>query len=259
MMYYTLEGDYVKYINVPFRFSGKFEVLSSGNLVAVTSQSDANFHLGEYDKYRLIYMDSTGVITKFGYEYDGNLNLSIMWSRFFENQNNYTYHPQYLNSIYDVTDTVLLHKYEIICDNFNPFDISKISRYKSMKGFDKDWYSHTSLDSYMAETNSHFYFVINDEKKKYYYLYDKESENLMGFKEMIFDNEFIVDDLSTIFNTDEYFIGMVSPERLHDFRKYKETQNIPLSENFTNMIDQLDEEDNKVLVLFKIKKLVDTN
>lgn len=110
----------------------------------------------------------------------------------------------------------------------------------------------------MAETDSHFYFVITDEKKRYFYFYDKASEKVIGFKEIIFDNEFIVDELLTIFNTDEYFIGMVSPERLHSFKKYKETQNTPLSENFTNMIDQLGEEDNKVLVLFKIKKLVNT-
>ncbi|MCD8042918.1 MAG: 6-bladed beta-propeller [Tannerellaceae bacterium] len=255
IMYYTLEGEYIKYINVPFRFSGRFQVMPSGDLVAVTSQCQGNFHLGEYDKYRLIYMDSTSVITKFGYEYDDNLNLSIGWSNIFDNGRDYSYYPQYLNSIYNVSDTLLLHKYEIDCNYFDPFDINKISEYSTMKSFDKDWDSHTSLDPYMAETDSHFYFVINDERKKYYYFYDKESENLIGFKDIKFDNEFVIDELFTIFNNDEYFIGMVSPNKLLDLKKYKEMQNTPLSENLSKMIDSLDEEDNKVLVLFKVKKL----
>lgn len=122
--YYTLEGEYIKYINVPFRFFGAFQVLPSGEIVAITNQSDGNFHLNEYDKYRLIYMDSTGVITKFGYKYDDNINLSIGWSKLSQN---YFYYPQYLNSIYNVTDSLLSHKYNIDCSYFNPFDITEIN------------------------------------------------------------------------------------------------------------------------------------
>ena len=101
---------------------------------------------------------------------------------------------------------------------------------------------------------THLYFSITNERKEYYYFYNKETGNLRGTKKVIFDSDFVV-EFPKLFNYEDYFIGPVSIEKLYALREYKRVKGELISRPLGNMIDSLKEEDNPPLVLFKIKNI----
>lgn len=254
MMYYTLTGYFIKSIDVPYRFSGQYEILPSGRMLSITSKSDGNFHLDNYDDYRLIYTDSLGSIQKFGFKYNDNIDLSVAWSKLFYCDNELLCYPQFQNSIYSVSDTLIREKYRIDCGNFTTFDFKRLSQYTNLDDFDKDWDATTNLSPYISENRTHLYFSITNERKEYYYFYNKETGNLRGTKKVIFDSDFVV-EFPKLFNYEDYFIGPVSIEKLYALREYKRVKGELISRPLGNMIDSLKEEDNPPLVLFKIKNI----
>jgi hypothetical protein len=255
MMYYDSDFKFLKKTDVLYRQFGKFGILPSNTIVSVTGKCDYNLHLGEYEKYRLIYTDTLGQIKKFGFVFNDNMNLSVGWSKIINSNGELLYYQQFANSIYSVNDTLIREKYRIDCSQFSEFDINKITQYDNLKDFDNYWYMKSNLNPYIAETNNHLFFIINDKHDEYKYFYDKRNKKLIGFKRMNYDNDFFEDFMGNIFSYGNYFIGKASPSDLADFKKKREQEGTPLSEKLSKMIDRLDEEDNNVLVLFKIKKL----
>jgi len=254
-MYYDMDGNFLKKSNVSFRQFFTFGILPSNTVVSVTGKSDHNHHLGDYDKYRLVFSDTLGNINKFGFEFDDNMNLPVGWSSIYRYNNELLYYQQYANSIYSVTDTLIREKYRIDCSNFSAFDIKKINQYDKMEDFDEYWYRTANLYPSISENNNHLFFTINNMKEYHRYFYDKRSGKHIGFKKMNFDNDFCVQFSNNFYSYGDYFIRIVSPVELAELKKNRDKEGKPLSEKFSKMIDGLDEEDNDVLVLFKIKEL----
>jgi hypothetical protein len=223
--------------------------------VSVTGRINANFHLGNYEKFQLIYSDTLGNIHKFGFDFDDNINLSVGWSKIFQSNDELLFYQQYANSIYSVTDTVIREKYRIDCSRFSQFDLNKISQFNNVDDFDRYWYQKSNLNPYIGENNSHLFFVVNNGTEYYKYFYDKRSGKTTGFKKMNYDNDFFCEFNDDLFTFGDYFIGTASPTDLLELKKKREDTENPMSKTVSDMIDSLDEEDNDVLVLFKIKEL----
>ena len=255
MMFYDLEGNYIKNITISYRQTDQFAISPSNNIIAITSKNDGNFHLEDYDKYRLIYSDTLGNIRSLGFEFDDNINLPRSWSKIFFNGDEILFYQQYTNSIYSITDTLIREKFRIDCINFTPFDINLITSFENYEEFQKHIYTKTNLASYVAENTNHLYFVIDNKKEAYKYFYDKRTGNHIGFKKMNYNTEFFNTFKSNIFSYQDYFIGKASSEELMKLKKERDKSGKPFSNKINKIIESLKDDDNDVLVLFKIKEL----
>ncbi|MDR1173057.1 MAG: 6-bladed beta-propeller [Bacteroidales bacterium] len=222
-------------------------------MVSAVSKNDGNFHLGRFDDYRLIYSDTTGRMRQFGFKYDDNIDLPAGWSELYFCGDEILYYPQYLNSIYSVTDSAIRQKYIIDCRNFTPFDQKRIAQYNDWDKFCEYWYSTTNLESKIAETGDHLYFGVNNKRQLQYYFYNKRTQTLTGFKTMLLDREFAV-EFSRLYSYGEYFVGTAPVPLLKELKAYKDRMGEQMSDGIGDMIDRLKEEDNDVLVLFKLKQ-----
>ena len=254
MMYYTLDGNFIKSVNVPFSFFGTFVFLSSGTMISAINKHDGNFHLGRFDDYRLIYSDSLGKMLKFGYGFDDNINLPLSWSQLISYDNEILYLPQYLNSIYTVTDSSILQKYIIDLSKFNPFNKKMLTQFRNYDQFNDYWSITTNLEPKIAENFDHLYFVVSDKKQKLFYFYDKNTNVLVGFKTILFDREFAL-QFPSIYGFEDYFVGTVPAWLLKELKEYHDKNNFKMPDEVDDMIDRLNEEDNDVLVFFRIKPL----
>lgn len=254
LMYYDLQGKYIKKSNFKYRFVSQFEMLPSSGMVFATNKSDGNVHFGKYDDYRLIYTDTIGTIKKFGFIYDDNFFLKVGWSKLFLHGDEILYLPNYSNNIYSVSDTLIRLKYTVVLDDMSQFDINTVTKYRSIAELDREWYSKANVFPKLSENNTHLYFSVDCRGKKYYYFYDKRTENVVGLEKLLFDSHFMM-EFPTLYSYQDYFVGTVKAESLKELKEINKKKGTPMPPAMAKMVDNLDEEDNDVLVMFKLKKL----
>jgi hypothetical protein len=253
MMYYTLDGKFIRREAVPFSFYGSFAIEpSSGMIVSVTNKSARNTHLEKLDDYRLIYTDSVGNIKKTAFEYDDNADLPIAWSEIFENGKELLFYPQFQNKLYSVTDSTVNVKYEIkFSADVNQYDPDKLFSFQNIDAFNDYWYRVTKLDTRVAENATHLYFMLSDKKERVYCFYDKQTKNVIATKDVIFSDNWII-NFPVIYAYNDLFIATVMPGFIK-LLKQVDIGNDKLPQELKDMIDTLKEDDNSVLVLFKLK------
>jgi hypothetical protein len=255
MMYYTLDGRFIRRENMPFSFYGSFAVLpSSGMTVSATNKSNRNTHLENLDDYRLIYTDSVGTIKKTAFECDDNVDLPISWSQIIENGEELLYYPQFQNKLYQITDSTVNIKYEIKLNaDFNQYNPDRLLSFRNLETFNNYWNSTTKLDTRMAENTNHLYFMVSDKKERVFCFYDKLTKNLIATKDIAFDEDWII-RFSVIYAYNDLFIATVDPGLIKALKQVDiENGKNKLSQEAKDMIDSLEEDDNSVLVLFKLK------
>jgi hypothetical protein len=130
-----------------------------------------------------------------------------------------------------------------------------VTKFNNMDEFDHYWYSKTNLFPHMAETQNHLNFVVNDKKKRYKCFYDKRSGKHIGFEKMHYNTDFFDASPSGWFSYNDYFIGIAPVTDLIEMKKKRNESGKPFSKAVSSMIDSLKEDDNDLLVLFKIKEL----
>lgn len=71
-----------------------------------------------------------------------------------------------------------------------------------------------------------------------------------------YDTDFAIEFMNNIFSYKDYFVALVEPETLKGLKKHIETTtHYPMKEENRKMIENLKDDDNLVLVFFKIKAL----
>ena len=255
LMKFSLEGDFLEESNVDFLMNCSFQTLPSGNYVYAISKGDQNYHLKEYNEYKLLFTDSIGNIIKAAYTYPETEYSSLMYDALIRKGNDILYFPMYMNEIYTVTDTALNLRYRFDYTAFSPFDKNKMGTFDTRKEFVEYRSSHTYLSSY-AENETHIFFVTKDKGgNKLITFYDKESSKSINCTSILFDMDFAV-KLDQLSNYKDYFVGLVEPETLKGLKKHIETTtHYPMKEEKRKMIENLKDDDNMVLVFFKIKAL----
>lgn len=254
MVYFSLLGDFIKSENVNFRFTGQFGILPSGNIVSATSKSDRNYHLNELTDYRLLYTDTTGMITRAFYKHDDNENLPIAFSSFFLHNDDNLYYPAFMNQICNVSDTSVCIKYLFDYKDFTPIDPERISDFQNYDEFSDYRYTTTWLFPLFAENNTHLFFKTNDKKEEFLTFYDKKNKNMISFKTMLFDTDFAI-NFSPVYSYGDYFIALADPALLISMKNYMIENKYPIPEKTKPFFEKIKEDDNSALVLFKIKDL----
>jgi len=256
MMFYDLDGNFIRSKDLLFNESSSFALLPSNTILSISDSHEHNVHLGDFNRYRLIFSDTTMSNYKFGFEFDNNANLSIGWSNLYYYNGEYIYYPQFTNSIYSVSDTLIREKYRIDCSNiFSQFDINKITQFKSSEEFYEYWNATANLYPFIAENSHHLFFTVANQTIKYTYFYDKTNHKSVGFETMDFDGDFLVNFQDDIYNYGDYFLGIAPVNKLFELKDERQKSGNPLSKKISKMIDSLKDDDNDILVLFKLKEL----
>lgn len=253
-MYYTLNGEFLRYVPTPFAFAGEMMVSPEGYLMSVTNKFQWNTHLKELDDYRILFTDSLGNVIKGAFKYDDNKNLATAYSQLYMINDEVVYYPQYANSLYTVNDSTISLRYRIDLSNYYPYDIAEVQGVKSIEEFREIRSTYTYLMPNMIETNDHLYFSVSNKLENIYSFYDKNADKIISFKSIDYDDDCIFyPSISRMSSYGNYFVSSIPVDYLKGIKSERDNSPNKLSEDVASMIDSLKEDDNNVLVLFKLK------
>jgi len=255
-MYYTLNGDFCRSVPTPFSFAGEMMVSPKGDLMSVSNKSNMNTHLKELDDYRILFTDSLGNVVKGAFNYDDNSSLAIAYSQLYRTNSELVFYPQYMNSLYTVNDSTITLRYKIDLSNYSPYNLLDIQNVKSENVFNEITRGSTYLQPNMIETNDFLYFLVTNKTEYIFSFFDKKTNNIISFHGFDYDGDCVFNPTITRMNSyQDYFVSSVPVEFLKMIKSNRDKSENKFSDNVASMIDSLHEDDNNVLVLFKLNKL----
>lgn len=170
-------------------------------------------------------------------------------------ENDILYVPMYLNEVYTVTDTTLSLRYKFDYSEFTPFEKEKIATFENYDELRDYRSSHTYLSTF-AENSTHLFFLTSDNgNERLVSIYDKRSKKLLQVSGIQCDTDFIFDFIAGIHAYEDYFIAMILPQSLRMLKSQLEKNHYPVKEENMRLFENVKEDDNLVLVFFKIKDL----
>lgn len=255
-MKFTLNGDYLASHDVPFRTYCNFRILPNGEYVTATDKDARNNHLGQYEEYKLLYTDSLGHIQKAGCIYPETIHSSLSYDPLRRIKNETIYAPWYINEVYTVTDTTIYLRYKIDYSDFTPFEKDKMGTFESYDDFSNYRLNHTFSTIY-AENDTHLFFVTRDKgDKRFISMYNKRTKNVVNIAGFFSDIDFIMEFSSGIYSYNDYFVALVPPQTLKGLKMHiDEVTHYPAKEENKQLFENIKEDDNLVVVFFKIKNL----
>ena len=255
-MKFTMNGDYVKSLDVPFSTYCNFQILSNGEYVTATNINGLNYHLGQYSDYKLLYTDSIGKLRKVAYTFSETEHSALAYDPVGRTGNDIFYAPIYLNEVYTVTDTALQLRYKFDYNAFTPFEKEKMGTFENYEDFNRYQLAHTFVWQY-AENDTHLMFVTSDKNDyRFVSFYDKRNKRLINTAGFSNDMDFAMDFGSGLYSYENYFIALVSPSTLQGLKRHiDQTTHYPIKEENKQLFENIKEDDNLVVVFFKIKDL----
>ena len=254
-MPFSLDGNYIDFDDVPFRTICNFQISSTGYYITATSKGDWNNHLGPIADYKLLYTDSLGNLQKAACYYQESEHNQLVYDPVRRLENDILYVPMYLNEVYTVTDTTLSLRYKFDYSEFTPFEKEKIATFENYDELRDYRSSHTYLSTF-AENSTHLFFLTSDNgNERLVSIYDKRSKKLLQVSGIQCDTDFIFDFIAGIHAYEDYFIAMILPQSLRMLKSQLEKNHYPVKEENMRLFENVKEDDNLVLVFFKIKDL----
>lgn len=255
-MKFSLDGDYIGSHDVPFRIGCNFQILPNGEYVTATDKGARNNHLGQYEEYKILYTDSLGHLRKAAYVYPETVHSSLGYDPLSQNRDEILYAPMYLNEVYTVTDTAIYLRYRFDYSDFKPFEKDKMGVFDSYEDFSNYKLAHTYLFVY-AENDTHILFVTSDKQdRRFISFYDKRSKKIVNATQIFYDTDFAMEFASGIYSYNDYFVALVPPATLKGLKQHiNETTHYSAKEENMRLFENIKEDDNLVVVFFKIKEL----
>lgn len=255
-MSFTPDGDYIQSRNVNFRMAGSFQILPNGEYVSSLHKGNKNVHLGKYADYKLLYTDTVGRIVKAAYNFPESectmvIDESLSWLN-----DELLYYPLYHNKIYTVNDSVVNLRYKFDYSDFTPIDEYKLSTFEKYEDFKEYLSSHTYMNSF-TENNTHLCFLTYDKNgNRFISFYDKRSKKILSFSFLYFDTDFAFEYENGVYAYGDYFVALLQPATLKALQKHIETTtHYAAKPENKQLFAELKDDDNMVLVFFKIKTL----
>ncbi|GGK07795.1 MULTISPECIES: 6-bladed beta-propeller [Parabacteroides] len=255
-MKFSLDGNYIASHDVPFRIGRNFQILPNGEYVTATDKGDRNNHLGQYSEYKILYTDSLGHLKKAACTYSETVHSSLGYDPLSRKRDEILYTPMYLNEVYTVTDTALYMRYKFDYSDFTPFEKNKMGTFESYDDFNNYLLAHTYLFIY-AENDTHILFVTCDKQdRRFVSFYDKRSKKTVNTAGFYYDTDFSMEFSSGIYSYNDYFVALVPPTTLKGLKQHiDEITHYSAKEENMRLFENIKEDDNLVLVFFKIKNL----
>lgn len=255
LVYYSLLGEYVK--EIPFAIHDIGDCASIGkNCIAFTNRAVAHNPLPDgLNRYRIICADTLGNIIGGIYEQEDRINFPVGFFEFLKYKDITYFNPIFTPYIYTIADSTIKKKY--VCDYtaLNPKepplpnnrdDFAGIARYSGGK---------TSLCGLFVENDSFIAFQTKHDYKDYTTFYDKKSRKAVT---VLTHPQYNSDDsclmaFNWLTSKDDYLVGYVGSWALLYWNKLcieeKDFSRAP------ELCSKLQEDDNIVLVFFKLKSI----
>ena len=253
LLHFTLEGDYVKTTDVNFDFSGQMEYFPSGNIVVATNRNFRNIHLDELDDYRILQSDSLGNIVKAGFKRDDNKKLKIIYERMFRSGEDIVYYPPFLNALYTIGDDAISERYVVEYKDYPPIDQEEFLDLPNMNRLQEFEGRIVYLSpAALAENSTHLYFSTMAKHRFFYTIYDKRAKKQLSFRNLHFRSGLIMAP-DPMYSYGDYFIGQATAEQIIAMREFLKREGRPISPQYQELFNNIREDDNPVLVFFKLK------
>ena len=252
LMYFTLDGNYIKNSDININFCGQMEILPSGNMVAAVSKSCLNVHLGELDDYRIFQSDSLGNIVKAGFKRDDNKKLMIAYERMFRSDEDIVYLPPFLNALYTIEDDAISERYVVEYKDYPPInqeEFLELPNLNRMRAFERRIIYLSSAA--LAENSTHLYFSTEG-KDRFYTIYDKRAKKQVSTRN-IYCRSWLVMAPAPMYAYGDYFIGLAFAEHIIAMREFLKREGRPVPPQYQELFNNIREDDNPVLVFFKLK------
>lgn len=256
MNYFSLDGTFLFDRNVPMMLDGEFKVVSPNQILVSNPRNSENGHLGKWDSYRIIHLDSLLQIAGGGFEYDDNVHSNYLSMVFPVSDSDILYSPMYTNNFYSVSPTGIQMKYHLDYSRFeNVIDTCKIYELQdAQKRFDYI-FSSTYVLPESVETKDFFWFKthVQDLSKEFYTYYDKRTNRSLSFCGVASDVDFVYNYILSCCG--DYMVGIVEIPTLQILYDVCKKKLVKSKKENMEMIEHLKDDDNSVLVLFKLKPL----
>lgn len=254
--YYNYQGKFVKSIRTFFYFAEIKVQKTSGDYVFSTYGAP-NIHIPAIAYNYLIVTDSLQNIKAKGIPFTENESELSLWGNFGLHLNNHliTYTPRYSDSIITVNP-----KNELVANYTFDFGADKIKSENMYK------LKTAALDSYLqnksllyfngnfSESSTHLYFNLITDTKMAHGFYDKRTHKSFTCFGLATDN-YVVPIFSIPMATfKDWFVGVETASAIVN-SKEKFGARIKKDALFANLINSTSENDNPILVFYKMKKL----
>ena len=256
MNYFTLDGAYLFDRDVPMILDSNFSVMSPNRILVSNHKNIENDHLGKWDSYRIIQLDSLLQIAGGGYEYDDNVHARYLSPVFPPSGENILYNPMFSNDFYSVSSAGLNLKYSLDYSRFeNVIDTGYVNKLNNAGDIFDYMESTTYVLPECIETSSFFWFKTHSQNNsnEFYTYYDKGSKLNVSFRKVIQDVDFIYDYTKAY--CDDYIVGIVDVPTLRALYDACKKNLVKGKKKNMEMIEKMKDDDNSVLVLFKLKPL----
>ena len=255
-MVFTDKGDFITSYDVNFRMKSCFQILPNGEYVSFTDAGDRNYHLGKYADYKVLYTDTLGRLLKAAYTFPEKVYTTIVYDPLIWANDELLYFSLYRDKVYTLKDSIFEMRYKFDYSDFSPFKEKDLEAFENYEDFYRYCSSHTYLSGF-AENSTHLFLKTSSEDgKDFVSFYDKRSKKMISWYYIYYDMDFALEFMNNIFSYKDYFVALVEPETLKGLKKHIETTtHYPMKEENRIMIESLKEDDNMVLVFFKVKTL----
>lgn len=256
MNYFSLDGTLLFNRDVPMILDGYFSVISPNRILVSNHKNIGNEHLGKWDSYRIIQLDSLLQIAGGGYEYDDNVYSNCLSPVFPASAANILYNPMFMNDFYSISSSTISLKYHLDYSRFeNVIDTCKINELHDSKDIVRYMLSSTYVLPESVETKDFFWFKthVPDVTNEFYAYYDKNTNRSISFRGVASDVDFIYDYVLSCHG--DYIIGIVDVPTLRALYDACKQGLVKGKKENMEMIEKLNDDDNSVLVLFKLKPL----
>ena len=256
MNYFSLDGAFLFDRNVPMILDGGFRAVSPNRILVSNHRNIENDHLGKWNSYRIIQLDSLLQIAGGGYEYDDNVHSNYLAPAFPVSNSDVLYNPMYTNDFYSISPTTIQMKYHLDYSRFeNVIDTCEINALQDSKEIFKYMLSSTYVLPESVETKDFFWFKthVRDYSEEFYTYYDRKTNRSLSFQTVASDVDFVYDYILSCCG--DYIVGVAEVSTLRALAEACKMGIVKGKKENLEMIDRLKDDDNPVLVLFKLKPI----
>lgn len=253
LVYYSLLGEYQKEVPLAVNTLGDFVCIDKNCLAFVHNEAAHNVFPGKLERYRIVCTDTLGNLLGGMFDKDDVVKACIASTQFFSNGNTTYFNPMFTSDIYLVGDSTIKKKYYCDYSLLNVSNPELPANEDDIKGVGRYLGGKISLNGIFVESDSAIAFQTRYRGADYITFYHKSTGKITSVPSLpsyAVDDSCLV-DFTRLSQSGDYFVGYIDASFLKQWKELRvETYNeCP----YEDMIDALEEDDNIVLVFFKIK------
>lgn len=255
LVFYSLNGDFRKEISWSVAGMSDLGVIGPNRLGFANGEAFNNPLPNEINKCRVIVTDTLGNIKGGMLQQKDLATFCVQRHCFFRCDSLTYFSPLFTSDIYCITDSSIVKKYKIDY-HFTPNNLDPPENMNDFIGAAKYMDKKTALCGVFLEGKSFIAFQTSHDKRDLTTFYDKKTRKSITVNTHPY---YTTDDsclmaFNWITTVDDYFVGYVAASDLIYWNKLRNDEGKDCL--FPDLFESLGEDDNFVLVFFKLKSIL---